>query len=385
MLEVVSTPGPPVPLSDIVLAGNRMTLRERALRVRRMAPRIAMIALATAISYLVARYVFGHQRPFFAPVSAVVCIGATLGQPARRAVQLALGVSVGVLIADAAIALIGTGAWQLSVVVFVTMCAVVFAGGERLALNQSASAAVLLSTLALPGDAFGLSRAGDAAIGAATALFFNFVLFPVHPVKLAQGALEPAARRIADVLDAVAEALAEQDVESAATALERARALERHSEDMRADVATSGEIAQLALARRGHRAAVTRYSAAVEDLTRAHTDVATLARGAKRLLDAGETAPAQVVEAVGDLALSARHVADAFGDPESRRVARESALHAATVSTAGLDRTRSLWAVMIVGQTRMTAHDLLRATGLSAEQARRRVRRALEEQQAPAA
>ena len=40
---------------------------------------------------------------------------------------------------------------------------------------------------------------------------------------------------------------------------------------------------------------------------------------------------------------------------------------------------------MIVGQTRMTAHDLLRATGLSAEQARRRVRRALEQQQVPAA
>ena len=154
---------------------------------------------------------------------------------------------------------------------------------------------------------------------------------------------------------------------------------------MRADVATSGEIAQLALARRGHRGAVARYSAAVEDLTRAHTDVATLARGAKRLLDAGETAPPQVVEAVGDLAISARHVADAFGDPDAQRVARESALHAATVSTAGLDRTRSLWAVMIVGQTRMTAHDLLRATGLSAEQARRRVRRALEQQQKPAA
>ena len=358
-----------------------MSLRERVLRVRRMAPRIAMIALAAAVAYVIARHVFGHQRPFFAPVSAVVCIGATLGQPARRAVQLALGVSLGVLIADAAIALIGTGAWQLAVVVFVTMCVVVFAGGERLALNQSASAAVLLSTLALPGDEFGLSRAGDAAIGAATALVFNFVLFPVHPVKLAQSALEPAARRIADVLDAIAEALAEQDAEAARRAMIRARELERHSEDMRADVATSGEIARLALARRGHRGAVERYSAAVEDLTRTHTDVATLARGATRLLDTGETVPSEVVEAVRDLAVSARHVADAFGDPEARRIARETALHAATVSTAGLDRTRSLWAVMIVGQTRMAANDLLRATGLSPEQARRRVRRALEQQQ----
>jgi uncharacterized membrane protein YgaE (UPF0421/DUF939 family) len=359
-----------------------MSLRERLLRVRRMAPRIAMIALATAIAYAIARYAFGHQRPFFAPVSAVICIGATLGQPARRAVQLALGVSIGVLMADAAIALIGTGAWQLGIVVFLTMTAVVFAGGERLAINQSASAAVLLSTLALPGDAFGLSRAGDAAIGASVALLFNFVLFPVHPVKLAQGALEPAARRIADVLGAIGEALAEQDAAAARKAMLRARDLERHSEDMRADIATSGEIARLALARRGHRDAVQRYSAAVEDLTRAHTDVATLARGATRLLDAGESLPPQVVEAVGDLALSAQHVADAFADTDARRVARAAALRAATVSTDGLDRTRSLWAVMIVGQTRMTANDLLRATGLSPEQARRRVRRALDEQHA---
>ena len=43
-----------------------------------------------------------------------------------------------------------------------------------------------------------------ALIGAGTALVFNLVLFPVNPLKLAAGALEPAVKRLGAVIDAVA-------------------------------------------------------------------------------------------------------------------------------------------------------------------------------------
>ena len=70
---------------------------------------------------MLARYVVGHPRPFFAPIATVTVLGITLGQRTRRAIQIAVGVALGILVADLAVQLIGTGAWQLAVILFVGM------------------------------------------------------------------------------------------------------------------------------------------------------------------------------------------------------------------------------------------------------------------------
>ena len=133
-------------------AADRVSLRERWLRLRKTAPRIAAVAIAATVAYAIARYGLGHPRPFFAPIAAVVVSGVTLGANTRRAIQLSLGVAVGILVADLAIQVIGTGTWQIAVIVFFGMCLVVFAGGDQLAVNQAASAGVLIATVASPTD-----------------------------------------------------------------------------------------------------------------------------------------------------------------------------------------------------------------------------------------
>ena len=261
---------------------DRVSMRERLLRMRRMAPRVAMVSVAAATAYLIARYAVGHPRPFFAPIATVVVLGITLGQRTRRALQLAVGVALGVLIADLVVQVIGTGALQIAVIVFLGMMVVVFLGGDQMVVVQAANAGVLIAVLAIPGDPTGLSRFIDALIGASTALVFNLVLFPVNPLKLAAGALEPAVNRLGAVIDAVADALESEDDDAAAEALRRARLLDVHLADMRAAIETSGETARLALVRRGQRDAVARYTRALNQVTRAQRDVAGLARGAQR-------------------------------------------------------------------------------------------------------
>ena len=110
---------------------------------------------------------------------------------------------------------IGTGAWQIAVIVFLGMMVVVFLGGDQMVVVQAANAGVLIAVLAIPGDPTGLSRFVDALIGAGTALVFNLVLFPVNPLKLAAGALEPAVKRLGAVIDAVADALESEDDDAA--------------------------------------------------------------------------------------------------------------------------------------------------------------------------
>ncbi len=358
-------------------AADRISLRERWLRAARMAPRIALVALAAASSYLIADRLLGHPRPFFAPISSVIVLGVTLGEPTRRAIQLALGVALGILVADLAVSLVGTGTWQVALIVFFGMAIVVFAGGDSLAANQAASTGVLLATLALPGDTTGVARFEDALIGAATALALSLVLFPIHPVKLARRALDPAAERIADVVDAVAEALAgTPDPGAAARAAERARQLGAHSADMRAALATSGETARLALARRGQRDEVERYTRALDEILRAQRDAMSLARSGARAIRHGDRVPDTVVAGLRDLATSLRLLPGAFADREDREAAREAALRAAAATTAGLDETRNLSVSLVVGQARMIAFDVLRATGLSRDTARAEIREA---------
>ena len=188
-------------------AAETVSLRERVLRVRTTTPRIALVALAASSSYLLSRYGVGHPRPFFAPISSIVVLGITLGQRTQRALQLAIGGAIGVLVADLAVQAVGTGAWQMALIVFVAMSVVVFAGGDQLATVQAANAGVLIAVLAIPNDPSGFARFVDVLIGSGMALFFNLVLFPVNPLKLAASALDPAVQRLADVLDAIADAL----------------------------------------------------------------------------------------------------------------------------------------------------------------------------------
>ncbi len=60
--------------------------------------------------------VLESEQPFFAPIAAVVTLGLAPGQRGRRAVEVALGVAVGLAIADVIVRIIGVGAAQIGVV-----------------------------------------------------------------------------------------------------------------------------------------------------------------------------------------------------------------------------------------------------------------------------
>jgi uncharacterized membrane protein YgaE (UPF0421/DUF939 family) len=84
---------------------------------RSVAVPLVQTGLAAGLSWFVAVHLFGHHAPLFAPVAAIVSIDMTLGQRLRRAIELIVGASVGVGIGALLISAIGTGPWQIAVVV----------------------------------------------------------------------------------------------------------------------------------------------------------------------------------------------------------------------------------------------------------------------------
>jgi len=147
---------------------EQLTLRLR--RWRSTAVPIVQVALASGLSWLVAGHIVGHRAPFFAPVAAVVCLGITLGQQLRRAIELIVGIGVGVGIGDALISAIGTGPWQIALVVALAMSVAILLDGGAVITTQAAVSAILVATLYLPGETSGVSRLVDGLIGGATGL-----------------------------------------------------------------------------------------------------------------------------------------------------------------------------------------------------------------------
>ncbi len=148
----------------------RDELMRRLSRWRSTAVPIVQAALAAGLAWLVAGHIVGHRAPFFAPVAAVVCLGMTLGQRLRRTIELIVGVGLGVGVGDLLISAIGTGPWQIALVVALAMSVAVLLDGGAVITGQAAVSAILVATLCLPGATSGVSRLVDGLIGGATGL-----------------------------------------------------------------------------------------------------------------------------------------------------------------------------------------------------------------------
>jgi len=118
-------------------------------------------ALAAGLSWFVAVHLLGHGAPLFAPVAAIVSVDATLGQRLRRAIELIVGASVGVGVGALLISAIGTGAWQIAVVVALAASVAVLLNGRAVINVQAAVSAVLVATSYAPGDISGIDRLFD--------------------------------------------------------------------------------------------------------------------------------------------------------------------------------------------------------------------------------
>jgi uncharacterized membrane protein YgaE (UPF0421/DUF939 family) len=358
-----------------VIARAGAGLRTRRQRIATSARPILHSAVAAALAWLVATEVVGHQRPFFAPISAVVTLGLTVGERRRRAVELGLGVTVGIAIADLLVAAIGTGAWQIAVVVGLAMAAATLVGGGSLLASQAGASAVLVATLQPPSGGVDFSRTLDALVGSSCALVVSSLLLPINPTRLVRESAAPVIRWLVEALDRIGEALRSRRREpsdAALAAITQADAAQAH---LAATLEAAGEVARLSPQRRGALGGLDRYAVAAGQLARVVEDLRALARGASRAVSLDDAVPAEAIEAVEELAHGARALRVYLdgGEPEAVRAA---AIRAASLANAVLEATGNLSPVHIVGQIRMAGVDLLRATGLPRDEAQEAVRSA---------
>jgi uncharacterized membrane protein YgaE (UPF0421/DUF939 family) len=344
------------------------------MRVRVNAMVAVQAGCAAGLSWFVAHTLLGRPVPFFAPIAAVVVLAVSSGHRLRRAIELVLGVALGIAIADAVIYVIGVGAWQITVVVTLAIAAAIFFGGQGVGVGQAASSAVLVATLApvTSGGLFG-GRFLDALIGGTVGLAVMAVV-PFHPRRAVARAARPALGLLATELDEVATALGTRDAQRASGALDRLRAGQGEMRQFSEELAAARETARLAPAAWRTRPAVTRYLAAEVHIDRAYRNSRVLAARAFSLLDEGERAPDELARSVASLAGSVQALrADLAGGLEPV-AGRDKALGAVRLASTAYANGLGFYGSVIVAQVRSGATDLLRAAGVGRVEAERAVR-----------
>jgi hypothetical protein len=258
------------------------------------------------------------------------------------------------------------------------MLAATLVGGGPLLASQAGASAVLVATLQPP-EGFDFDRALDALVGSGTALAVGSVLLPVDPLRLVREGLGPVLDRLAAVLDAIADALEHRDAREAERALTAAGRVDGLYDHLADTVSAAGDAARISIGRRGRLGRLDRYGAAVVEIGVAIENVRALARGAVRAIALDDSTPPEVIAAIRALATAVRELDPLLAEEAGPERFREAVLRAVGLANAVLDETSNLSALHIVGQVRLVAVDLLRASGMPRPEAQLAVRGAAPE------
>jgi hypothetical protein len=329
-------------------ARNRLTLP--------VLGRIAQSAIAAGVAWELALQIPNHGQPFFAPVAAVIALGAERGRRGRQAIDMMIGVTLGILLGAAIVALVGVGAWQLVLGTALSLVIATAIGASPVIRIQSAASTILVVALHRSGQNLALQRLVDALIGGGIAILLARFLFPVEPLELVRNEARQLRRRLADGLDVIADALDRGDRSRAHDGERALDSLDEHKlEDA---LALARDVTRAAPRRRRLRKRLEALGESWLELDASVSDSRAIATGALRLLDGGRPAP-HAAEAVRAAAAAVRAI-----DPDEARETAEAARAAAAEVTKS---DSSLGANVIVHGVSAVADHALRAAAAREE------------------
>ena len=356
-------------------ARSRAVVRAGLHRVRGGVVLALQAGLAAGLAWFVAHDLIGRPTPFFAPIAAVITLASSVGQRLRRTAELVVGVAIGIGIGDAIIQLIGTGPWQIGLVVLLAVLVATALGGGTPLVVQSASSAVLVATLT-PTTGVPWTRFFDALVGGGVGLVVMTVLLPLNPLTVVRRAAGPALQVLADGLRQVADGLSAGDRDQVADALAKLRAAEGAFAAFSAAVAAARENVAFAPARWRTRGALAEYVEGADHMTYALRNVRVLIRRLLTAMDDGEKVPEVLPVAVGLLADAVELLKQEWARGVEPVAARERGMRAVTEAMGAYEAGVGFSGGVVVAQIRTAVSDLLRASGVEGNEAVRMVRRA---------
>jgi uncharacterized membrane protein YgaE (UPF0421/DUF939 family) len=346
----------------------RLRVRAAAGRVWESLPAIVQIIAAVTASYSIAHWGLQHAFPILAITVTINSLGFARDARPARVAETVLGILLGVALSDGLSLLIGSGLWQLVVVL-----AVVFVVGRAVSSNPAFAVAAavpsaLVVILPVPdGGPFG--RTFDAAIGGVIALLAT-ALIPRDPARAAGRDRRRLFAAIDEGIASVVDALQAGDTAAGELGLERLRRTQPLVDAWRVGLESAVAIARISPFLRARLPELERHRRvqSAADLTTRH--LRTVARRVEFLVRDAQPRPA-LAGLVGQVRTGIRMLGDELDDPQVAGAARSLLADVAR----RLDPTEvvpdgHLTDAALVLMLRPLVVDLLHGTGLPLDDAR---------------
>jgi uncharacterized membrane protein YgaE (UPF0421/DUF939 family) len=351
---------------DRMWSRGRTSARARLARLRTKSWAIAQCAIAAAVAWFIASDLLGHEIPFFAPIAAVVSLGTSYGQRLRRVAEVTVGVAIGVLVGDLLVLQLGSGWWQLGLVVALAMSTAFLLDGGQLFVTQAAVQSIVITTL-MPDQGAAFTRWTDALIGGAVALVAATVV-PAAPLRRPREQASLVLRKMAALLRAAADVMVEGEAEHGLEVLADARSTDYLIRELQSAADEGLSVTVSSPFRVRHRVDMRKMVELVDPLDRALRSTRVLVRRVAVAAYTRRAVPASY-------ALLARQLADAVEEVAAELAANRMAvaarpgLLAVGAATARVERTDSLSVEVVLAQLRSVTADLLMLTGMDALEA----------------
>ena len=203
-------------------------------------------AVAAGLAWVLAQHLFGHSKPLFAAISAIICLSPGLPSHAAQALGLLVGVAIGIVVGELSLFLPeGWPLLRLGVAAFVAIVAAATFGLPPVVPIQSGVSAILV--LAFGPETAGAGRMLDVAGGAVIGLFFSQVLITPDPIRDIDDAARNLFDELAKGLRKCAEALQENDPATAEAGLRRLSAARRSVASLDAEIQAARNAARWSL------------------------------------------------------------------------------------------------------------------------------------------
>lgn len=340
---------------------GRRSLAERLDRFRDKRWQLAQCAVAAGVAWFVAHDLLDHQVPVFAPIAAVVALGTSYAQRLRRVSEVTAGVAIGVFLGDVLVAWLGSGPWQIALVVGLAMSSAVLLDAGTLFVNQAAVQALFVAAL-VPGTGESLLRWTDALVGGAVALVAATVV-PSAPLRRPREQAAAVLAKVAELLRAVAEVMVDGDVERGLDLLDDARSTDHLVRRLQAAADEGMAVVASSPFRVRHRPGIRRMADIVDPLDRALRSTRVLVRQVAVGAYRRRPVPHSYAVLAGDLADAVDRMVAELGDDRAPDDLRELLLgigHA----TSAVERADEMTAEVVLAQLRSVVVDLLMLTGL---------------------
>ena len=351
---------------------TRQFIREGIHRVRADFFQSVQIVAASMGAWLFAERILGHHEPIFAPVAALVSLGYVSGaKHSRRILEVSFGVTLGILIGDLLLILLGHGTWQAAVVLFLTVIIARFIDKGIIFTIQLSFQACFTLLLPVPDDAF--TRSFDGLVGGAFA-FLAMYLMPRDPRKNPRERATALMDAFAKVFMLASEAIRYYDYNKAYQSLLDARALQPLYDACRGDLITAQGMNELSWNSRKSKGELERMSKTLAAIDLAiRNDRVLNRRMASTIHHVQLRAAAQVSlsKALDELSLASQSIGLGMSSPKKEereyymKKAQDRMVHLAGTLEPRYMGVASFEGESLVLMLRLIVVDFMEATGMS--------------------